>query len=151
MSGKKFQFSLASVLKLRMHETECARQELSSLTEQRDQQDVVAKQLRRDLLEVVQSRATGATGQRALSRHEAFRAQAQQRFDEALRTLQHLNEKVHEARLQLVERKTAEEALKQLRADEHAKSVQEYRADETQFLDEQAISSFQRQRRAANT
>lgn len=151
MSGKKFQFSLASVLKLRMHETECARQELSKLIEQRDQQDHVAQQLRRDLLEVVQSRATGATGQRALSRHEAFRSQAQQRFDDAIRVLKHLNEKVNEARLRLVERKTAEEALKQLRDDERAKSLQEHKAAETQFLDEQAISSFQRQRRAANT
>ena len=151
MSGKKFQFSLASVLKLRMHETECARQDLSNLLKQRDEQDSAAEQLRSELVAIVHSRGTGSTGQRALSRHEAFRAQAQQRLDEAVRMLEQLNERVNDARLRLIERKTAEEALKRLREDEEARSLLEHRTAETQFLDEQAISSFQRQRRAANS
>lgn len=151
MSGKKFQFSLASVLKLRMHETESARQHLSNLLQQKEVQEGIAEQLRHDLTSVVKSRATGSTGQRALSRHEAFRVQAQDRYDEAIRRLEQLEEQIDDARLHVVERKTAEEALERLREDEQDKSEQEHRAAETQFLDEQAISSFQRQRRAANT
>ena len=151
MSGKKFQFSLASVLKLRTHETEGARQVLVDLMQKRDRQHEAATQLRGELDAVVQSRSTGAIGQRALSRHEAFRAEAQRRLDEAVRMVKYLDERIHEARLQLMERKSAEEALKQLRNDEQARCIQENRAAETQFLDDQAISSYQRQRRASNT
>lgn len=151
MAGKKFHFSLSSVLRLRMHETECARQDLSSILRRREEQVESAELARRELDDIVQSRAGGAIGQRELSRHEAFRSQAQKRLEEATRMLERLENMEHEARLRLIDRKAAEEALKQLRADEEVKFWKEHRADETKFLDEQAITSYQRQRRAANT
>lgn len=151
MPGKSFHFSLFSVLKLRMHETESARQDLAGILHQRERQEEEAEQARRKLDDIVRSRATGATGQRALSRHEAFRNQAQQRLDEANRMLEHLRARERDARLRLIERKAAEEALKQLREDEETKFWKEHRSAETKFLDEQAISSYQRQRRAANS
>lgn len=151
MPGKRFHFSLSSVLKLRMHETESARQNLAGILRQREQQEEKAEHARRKLDDIVRSRVTGATGQRELSRHEAFRNQAQQQLDEANRMLENLRAREREARLGLIERKAAEEALKQLREDEEAKFWKEQRSAETKFLDEQAISSYQRQRRAANS
>ncbi len=151
MPGKRFQFSLYSVLKLRMHETEGARQNLSDILRQRERQEAEANDARRELDEIVRSRARGATGQRELSRHEAFRNQAQQRLDEATRRLGNLKLREQDARIRLIERKAAEEALKQLRADEEAKFWKEHRSAETKFLDEQAISSYHRQRRAASS
>lgn len=151
MSGKKFQFSLSSVLKLRMHETECARQDLSSILGRLQRQEREVEKVRSELDEIVRTRATGATGQYALSRHEAFRSQAQQHLEDASRMLERLKEQEQEARIRLMERKAAEEALKQLRADEEAKFWKEHRSVETKFLDEQAISSYRRQRRAAES
>lgn len=151
MAGKKFQFSLASVLKLRMHETECARQDLASILQQREQQEEVVERARGELTGIVRSRATGATGQRTLSRHEAFRMQAQERLEEEIRALKSLQHREEEARMRLIERKAAEEALARLREDEEIQFWKEYRAAESQFIDEQAISGYQRQRRAANT
>lgn len=151
MSGKKFHFSLSSVLKLRMHETECARQDLSSILRRREQYELVAEQVRAELDRIVRSRATGAIGQHALLKHEAFRTQAQQRLEEVNRMIEHLKEREHDSRIRLIERKAAEEALNQLRADEEARFWKEHRSTETKFLDEQAISSYHRQRRAANS
>lgn len=151
MPGKRFQFSLLSVLKLRMYETENARQELSSILRQRDQREAEAAHARRELDDIVRSRVSGSTAQRELSRHEAFRNQAQHRLDEANRLLEYLAIREHDARIRLIERKAAEEALKQLRENEEAEFWREQRSTEMKILDEQAISSYQRQRRAANS
>lgn len=134
-----------------MHETESARQDLSNILRQREQQEEEAEHARRELNEIVKSRTRGSTGQRELSRHEAFRDQAQQRMEEAHRRVEHLKVQEHDARFRLIERKAAEEALKQLREDEEAEFWKEHRSVETKFFDEQAISSYQRQRRAASS
>lgn len=151
MRGKKFEFSLASVLKLRMHETECARQELAGIILERERQEGAVEQAERYLRDVVASRSTGSTGQRALSRHEAYRREALDRLEAAKQKLNHLVKLEKEARLELIQRKGAEEALKQLRSEEEETFWKDFRMEEAKFLDEQAISSFQRQRRAANT
>ena len=150
MAGKKFHFSLESVLKLRSHETECARQNLAAVREQiRDQEIRIADATAR-LDEVIQSRRTGTVGQKSLSRLEAFRQEAQNRLDEERGRLEHLRHNEEDARVELMQRKGAEEAILSLKEQEKEKFWKEYYAVETGLLDEAAIAGFRRQRRAAN-
>jgi flagellar FliJ protein len=151
MAGKKFKFSLDSVLRLRMHETEGARQELSKVMREAERQQRAVDEARTYVAHVAKSRFSGATEQRSLSRFESFRQEAWDRLETARRRLQHLHEMEDDARIQFIERKGAEETLKRLREQEEEQHWREHRAAETQFLDEQAISGFQRQRRAANS
>lgn len=151
MSGKKFRFSLASVLKLRSHEAECARQDLVEIRKDIEEQKRVVADAEERLADVASRRAKGATGQRSLSRFDAFRQEAQDELQIARRTLAQLREREEECRLQLLERKGAEEAIRRLEEREKSSFWKAFRAAETQQLDEQAISGFQRQRRAANS
>ena len=151
MAGKKFHFSLESVLRLRSHETECARQELAAVREQiRDQEERIREAEAR-LEEVIQTCRTGKTGRQSLSRLEAFRQEAHSRLDEERRRLDHLRHMEEDARVELMQRKGAEEAIHSLKVQEKEKFWKEFYAVETGLLDEAAIAGFRRQRRAANS
>lgn len=151
MAGRKFQFSLKNILSLRMHETEGARQELSRILQERERQETAVADARRYLNYLAKRRSLGASGQRSLSRLESFRQEAHDRLETAKRKLQRLEILEEEARILLMERKVSEEALVRLREREETRYWREHQAAETQFLDEQALSRFQRQRRAANS
>ena len=151
MSGKKFRFSLESVLRLRKHETETARQDLALIRKQVHEQEAHVSDTERYLKEVISSRTTGATGRHHLSRYEAYRREAQHHLDEARKRLARLKDLEHEARIAVMEKKGAEEAMEQLKEQERDKHWREHLAAETRILDDQAISSYQKHRMAANS
>ncbi len=151
MSGKKFQFSLESILKLRRHEAEGARRDLLKIVREVKSQSDVVDDARIYLYRIVSSRSNGVTGQRSLSRYESFRQDAQHRFDTAKRKLQHLRDMEVDARIRFIECKGAEDAVERLREQEEEQYWKNHKAAERQLLDEQAISNFQRQKRAVNS
>ncbi|MEX0822365.1 MAG: hypothetical protein WD021_09490 [Rhodothermales bacterium] len=150
MGGKKFRFSLDSVLRLRSHEVECARQDLAQIRHDVRQQELVLENAETALHEVVAHQTTGPTGQRSLARSEAHRQAAHARVRKERRKLDQLREREEEARLTLMQRKGAEETFRHLEEKERASFWKENRSAESEQLDEQAITGFQRQRRAAN-
>lgn len=151
MVGKKFRFSLDTVLKLRAHETECARQDLGIVREQLREQEERLERAKADLGELSGKKVFGSVGQRSLSRSDAFRREAQERLDEERRRLKHLKELEEDARLRLVEKKGAEEAIQGLREQEEEKYWKSYYSTETGILDEQAIAGYTRRKRVANS
>lgn len=150
MSGKKFRFSLDSVLKLRSHEAECARQDLAEIRQDIQQQEQRLEVAEEALRTAVEARKTGSTGQRSLARTEAFRQAAHERVQVERRKLDQLREREEEALLVLMKRKSAEETIRHLEEQERISYWKDFRSAESEQLDEQAITGYQRQRRAAN-
>ena len=149
--GKKFRFTLETVLRLRAHETECARQDLGTIREQIREQEERIEAALANMEDLSLKKVTGSVGQMSLSRSDAFRREAQERLDEESRRLEHLKEMEEDARLRLVERKSAEEAFQRLREQEEEKYWKMYYSAETGILDEQAIAGYTRRKRAANS
>lgn len=149
MPGKKFRFSLQSVLRLRTHETEGARQVMLAAQQQVQAQEAAVQTARQQLDDVAQRRPSGALAPGALTRHEAYRHQARQALDAAVRQLQQRKAEAERARLAFMEKRAAEEALRTLREEEETRHRQEVDAAEASFLDDQAVSRYYRQRKAA--
>jgi flagellar FliJ protein len=150
MSGKKFHFSLNSVLKLRSHEAECARLDLAAVRQDLRHQQEILEAAEEALRLAVDARRTGSTGQPSLARLEAFRQAAHDRVRTERRKLDRLRDREEEARLILMMRKGAEETMRHLEDDERAFYWKKLRSAEAEQLDEQAITGFHRQRRAAS-
>lgn len=150
MGGKKFRFSLDSVLKLRSHEAECARQDLAEIRGEIRRQEELLELAEEELRSAVEARKMGPTGQRSLARLETFRQAAHDRVQLQRRKLEQLRAREEEARLMLMKRKGEEESIRQLEEQERAAFWREFRSAESEQLDEQAITGYQRQRRAAN-
>ena len=150
MSGKKFRFSLDSVLKLRSHEAECARQDLAHVREEIRRQEALVEDAERGLRSALDARLTGSAGQHAFARQEAHRQIASDRLQKERRKLDHLKEMEEEARLTLMQRKGAEETIRNLEEQERTSYLKKLESAESEQLDEQAITGFQR-RRAANS
>ena len=145
MPGKKFRFSLDSVLKVRRHETERARQELSQALNTTQQQENRVLEAKAHLASTAASSpASGAVDPMALRRHAAHRADAQRALDRDSKRLERLRMAEAKARAALVKKRQAEEALQTLHDQEQAQHLQEHHAAETAFLDEQAIISHYR-------
>lgn len=149
MGDKKFRFSLDSVLKLRSHEAECARRDLAEVRQKVEQQQQVVDEAHHDLQSAVEARTTGSTGQPSLRRLEAYRQAAHDRVEKERRKLEQLKKREQEVRLLLMQRKGAEDTIRRLEEQERATFSKRMRSAETDQLDEQAISGYQRQRRAA--
>ncbi|MEX0746381.1 MAG: flagellar FliJ family protein [Rhodothermales bacterium] len=139
------------MLRLRAHETECARQDLGTIREQLREQETRIEMALAYLDELSLKKVSGSVGQRSLSRSDAFRREAQERLDEERRRLAHLKELEEDARLRLVEKKGAEEAIHRLREQEEERYWKTYNSVETGILDEQAIAGYTRRKRAANS
>lgn len=150
MSGRKFRFSLDSVLKLRSHEAECARQDLAEIRQDIRRQEQTLHVAEEALQLALNARKTGPIGQQSLARTEAFRQTAYERVQTEKRKLARLREREEEARLILMKRKSAEETIRHLEEEERASHWKDFRSSESEQLDEQAITGYQRQRRAAN-
>lgn len=147
MTGKSFQFSLDSVLQLRKHETETARRQLERIALMRAEAEATVAAAERLLDDFVsQPLASGATGPEAFRRRASYRDQARQRLDEARKRLLELGRTEEEARQRLIERQRKEESMQQLHDEEQVEHVAEQSAAEAAFLDEQAITGFNRQR-----
>ena len=146
MAGKKFRFSLESVLKLRRHETERARQYLGAAARERREQEEQVRHMQHRLVSL-KGPTTGVLDPIALRRQAAFRQDAQHRVDQASAELAQRRQREGQARLVLQKKHRAEESLQILREKEEARHKKEQEDAEGAFLDEQAISGFSRKHR----
>jgi len=147
MAGKRFTFPLENVLKVRKHETERARQALLEAAVEREQHEVLLSDARQRLQNLADSPTTGGTiGTLVFRQYDAFRRDAQRAFEAAQQMLQQKQQIEDAARLQLVDRRRAEEALQNLRDKQKAEHQREQEAHDMAFLDEQAITGFTRKK-----
>jgi flagellar protein FliJ len=145
MTGKSFQFSLESVLRLRKHETETARRQLERIAAMRQSAEMCVAEAERVLNDhMSRPLAGGSLGPEAFRRHASYRAEARTKLDEARRRVDELARTEEEARKRLVERSRDEESLQQLYDDERMEHIAEQDAAEAAFLDEQAITGYNR-------
>lgn len=149
MSGKKFTFSLHSVLKLRRHKTEQARQALARAVSDIRQQETRVAQARQRLDALPSTLPTGqAIGPLTLRQRDAFRRDAQHTYDEACRELARLRQVEAEARAHLIQMRQNEETLQTLHDQQKAAFLKEQETSETTLLDEQALSGYHRKKQA---
>ena len=145
MSGKKFRFSLQSVLQLRRHEVERAERQLTHLlVTYKNQQDTVAAA--RASLQELQEDAPGRgiVDPQTVRRHYARRQEAQQAIAAAQKRLENVRRQVEESRTHLRERRRAEESLQTLYDKEKARHDKEQALADAAFLDEQAVMRHSR-------
>ncbi|WP_457651528.1 flagellar FliJ family protein [Rhodocaloribacter sp.] len=148
MAGKKFQFSLASVLRLRSHESNRARRRLARAIEARKVQEAKLAEAETRLTEAnLTAPLTGAADPLTFRRFAAYRTHLQRVRDRERRTLTQKRMDEERARTALIERRRAEETLQTLHDEERARHIREINESEIAFLDEQAlISHFRKQR-----
>ena len=145
MPGKKFRFSLESVLSLRKHETEQARQALGTALTDRKNQEEAVQQAHLTMMEMAREvPATGTTHPASLRRFDTHRHAAQRRHEEACHRLAKLRASEAQARKAVRNRHGAEASLERLRDKEHAEHRQTQEGAAQAFLDEQATSRFHR-------
>lgn len=147
MVGKKFRFSLESVLKLRRYETERARQHLGQAMLDRQEQEEHVRQSEHRLRELIPL-ASGVVDPESLRRQAAFRSDAQRHYDQARTELDARHHREGQARDHLRTKHSEEESLHILREKEAVHHKKERDDAEGDFLDEQAITGFFRKRRA---
>ena len=141
MAGKKFRFSLESVLTLRRHETERARQHLGRAAHARQEQEAHVRHMRHRLM-TFSGTTAGLVDPVALRRQGAFRQDAQHRYDQARSELRTRHQHEKEARRHLRTKHTAEEGLQVLREKEETVHKKAQQQAEDAFLDEQALAGF---------
>ena len=147
MAGKKFRFSLESVLKLRRYETERARQHLGRAALDCQEQEEQVQHTRQRLMRFTEAEM-GVVDPESLRRQAAFRGDAQRHYDQAHAELGARRQREGQAREHLRAKHSAEESLQILREKEAAHHKKEQDDAEGDSLDEQAITGFVRKRRA---
>lgn len=148
MGGKKFRFSLQSVLTLRTYEAEQAAQTLQQAAHARRRQEARVAQLHHTATaRTVVLPAQGRLDPRRLRREAAFQRDAERALDAARRHLDVLEARERQARDALRQRHTAEASLQTLHDHERARHHDDQQAAEIDFLDEQALTGFHRARR----
>lgn len=149
MSGKKFRFSLESVLELREHETEAARQSLAQAIRKRRQQEGQVEQINQRLTKL--NREAPAPEQadlHTLRRYDAFRMDTRQLLDKAQRRLEALREQEQQARNEWTEKRQQEERFQTLRDQEEEEHREKMSDASRDFMDEQAVLRFNRTNRS---
>ncbi len=145
MAGKKFQFSLASVLRLRRHEADRARQALAQAVEARKAQEAKLREADERLREASETAClTGTADPLAFRRFATYRSHLQRVRDRESHSLREIQLEEARARKTLIQRRRAEETLQTLYDEEHARHVRELLESETKLLDEQALISHYR-------
>lgn len=145
MSWKKFSFRLDSVLKLRKHETERARDELSQAAHKRQKQEADMQEAREHLDDVSRIEIPrGSIDPSKLRQMEAYRQEARARLARVQHELDRLKNGENEARVKLIHRRRDEEALQTLYEQQKEDHEREIEHTEAAFLDEQAINNHLR-------
>lgn len=151
MPGKKFQFSLQSVLTLREHDAERAHQRLARAIRRRREQEARLEHLRQRVRDMTaRAPGEGTVAPMTLRAYEAHRMAAQRACEAARERLETLRAKEAEARATWIAKRQDEEALQTLHDEEKAAFVKEREEAETAFLDEQAVLSFSRKKHLLN-
>ncbi len=152
MAGKKFQFSLASVLRLRSHESNRARRRLTHAIETRKAQEAKLAEVETRLAEAnLTAPLTGTAGPLAFRRFAAYRTHLQRVRDRERRALTQKRMDEANARTALIERRRAEETLQTLHDEERARHLREISESEIAFLDEQALLGHFRKLRSTDS
>ncbi len=146
MAGKKFRFSLQSVLRLRRHQTEQAVEALTRLQQERRKLEEDIEAARQKLEQLHQELAACRTDvdPAQLRRQEAYWLKARQRLSRLEQQLARLQQQEAEARALVLERRQAEESLERLRERQYARHLEAEAAAERAWIDEQATGAYVR-------
>ena len=151
MAGKKFRFPLASVLRLRAHETDEARLQLAQILRKRQAQETRVGDARHRLESLSrQDRPPGSLTPAVLRRQDGFRLDAQLALDRELSILSRICRQEEQARSHLLDRQRAEDTLEALRAEAQERHRKASQDAETDFLDEQALIGYSRKQQPPN-
>jgi len=144
MPGKKFRFSLQSVLRLRQHQTEQAVEALVRLQQERQKLEEAIEAARQKLEQLHQELAArqSAVDPAQLRRQEAYWLKARQQLRRLEQQLARLQQQEAEARALVLERRQAEESLERLRERQYARHLEAEAAAERAWIDEQAIGAY---------
>jgi flagellar FliJ protein len=146
MKGKKFRFSLASILRLRQHETERTKQDLA-----RKMQDRLAQEME---VSEAKDQLTGGSAEiedkqtvtvKFLRRREAQIEAARQVLHRANERLADMKFEEQQTRQDLIQKRSAEEALQTLHDQEKAHHLRGIENAEDKQLEEQALDIYRRQ------
>ncbi|ARA94783.1 MAG: flagellar export protein FliJ [Bacteroidetes bacterium] len=151
MADKPFVFSLASVLRLREHESEQARLALAHVVRKREQQQREVEAAEARLHQLMQAGPSGGQGPAGFRQFDAHCRAARRELEQARARLAELNAAEATARTNVVLRHQAEEALRTLYDQEAQKHREAVEANEARFLDDQAVAGYQRQRNLVNS
>lgn len=145
MSGKKFRFSLQSVLDLREYKTEQARHALQAAVNERQQQEQAVERARQRLDEL-RTRAPdpGRIDCRTLRQYDAFCRHARQTLEAQREKLDALKQNEEEARTRWIQTRQAEESLQNLHDQEETQHRKDQSAAELDFIDEQSVMRYNR-------
>jgi flagellar FliJ protein len=150
MAGKKFRFSLSSVLRVRTHEAERAEQALAQVMQKRTTQerrvDEAMETLRR--LQHEPASADQPVTAASLRRAEAHRLDAQRRLNAEEKRLRHVLREEQQARRELTNRRSAEQALVTLHDIEKQRFHQAEAQAENRQIEDQALDLFRRKNAA---
>ena len=149
MAGKKFQFSLAQVLRLRQHETEQCRHALARAIQNRKKQEQQVAYARESLKHLM----AGYGGIHSIALTDIRKQQALKeanllQIEKEELLLIELQKEERKRRAQLVVRNSEEEALKTLKEQEKARFEEEERMIEHKLIEEQALNTFRRQQQS---
>ena len=147
MQGKKFRFSLASILRLRQHETECSKLDLAKKIQERQQQEQqvsVARDVLADLSPAIQTNQSVEIGM--FRRMEAHKEDARQNLHKAQERLRNLEVEEQKTREDLLKKRSAEEALQTLHDREKDSHLRELATVEDKIIEEQALGNYRRQK-----
>ncbi len=145
MSRKKFRFTLASILKLRKHETEQKKQDLAKKLKDRKSQEKEVSEAREHLANIsnkVQKKQ--ALTVKTLKRQEAFHHEARNALQKANERLDNLIVEEQQTRADLIQKKSAEEALQSLHDQEKANHIRGIESAEDKQIEEQALENYRR-------
>ena len=149
MSRKKFRFTLASILKLRKHETEQKKQDLAKKLKDRKTQEQEVSEARKNLAHIsskVQKKQ--ALTVKFLKRQEAYHYEARNALQKASERLDDLILEEQQTRADLIQKKSAEEALQSLHDQEKANHIRGIESAEDKQIEEQALENYRRKQLA---
>ena len=148
MPGKKFRFSLASILRLRQHETQRTQHDLAKKMQDRRAQEAQVEEAREHLAEL----APGVNNQTVkvsdLLRSEALKEDARHLLKKASEQLEDLISREEHTRKDLIQKRSAEEALQTLHDQEKTRHIRDIESAENKQLEEQALDKYRRQKQS---
>ena len=151
MQGKKFRFSLASILQLRQHETEKTKLDLAKKIQDRRQQEKEvsnARDVLADLSPAIKDKQPVEIG--VFRRLEAHKHDARQTLLRAQERLRNLEVEEQKTRQDLLKKRSAEEALQTLHDKEKDTHFREMNSAENKRIEEQALDNYRRQQQTNN-
>lgn len=152
MSGKKFRFSLASVLRLRQHETRRTKQDLAKKMQDRRAQEQEVTEARDQLTGLSPTiNADKSVSVKLLRRREAHFEAARQVLQKATERLADLELEEQKTRKELLQKRSAEETLLTLQDQEKEHHIRGIENAENKQIEEQALDNYRRQQLSNKT